>query len=50
MRGMQKSTPRVLIGSDAWFLDKVQRLFPAWYDRLLVPMMTVGTRMALKRV
>ncbi|MFT4917933.1 MAG: NADP-dependent 3-hydroxy acid dehydrogenase YdfG [Zhongshania aliphaticivorans] len=50
MLGMRKSKPRVLIGSDAWFLDKIQRLFPAWYDRLLVPMMTVGTRMALKRV
>ncbi|MFT5888825.1 MAG: NADP-dependent 3-hydroxy acid dehydrogenase YdfG [Zhongshania sp.] len=50
MRGMQKSAPRVLIGSDAWFLDKVQRLFPACYDRLLVPVMNIGTRMALRRV
>ena len=50
MRGMQKSKARVLIGSDAWFLDKIQRLFPGCYDRLLVPMMNVGTRMALKRV
>lgn len=50
MRGMQKSAPRVLIGSDAWFLDKIQRLFPACYDRLLVPVMNIGTRMALRRV
>ncbi len=50
MRGMQKSKARVLIGSDAWLLDKIQRLFPACYDRLLVPVMNIGTRMALKRV
>ncbi len=29
MLGMRKSTSRVLIGSDAWFLDKIQCLFPA---------------------
>ncbi len=50
IRGLQKSSPRVLIGSDAWFLDKIQRLFPACYDRILVPLMNVGTKMALKRV
>ncbi|WP_373081065.1 SDR family NAD(P)-dependent oxidoreductase [Zhongshania sp.] len=50
IRGLQKSSRRVLIGSDAWFLDKIQRLFPACYDRILVPLMNVGTKMALKRV
>jgi|TARA_R110002167_G_scaffold106552_2_gene273146 NADP-dependent 3-hydroxy acid dehydrogenase YdfG len=50
MWGMRKSKTRVLIGSDAWFLDKIQRLFPACYDRLVVPIMNVGARMALKRV
>jgi NADP-dependent 3-hydroxy acid dehydrogenase YdfG len=50
MRGMRKSQTRVLIGSDAKLLDVIQRLFPGCYDRLLVPLMNVGTRMVLKRI
>lgn len=50
IRGMRKSKVRVLIGSDARLLDIIQRLFPASYDRLLVPLMNVGTRLVLKRI
>ncbi|MEX1666231.1 SDR family NAD(P)-dependent oxidoreductase [Zhongshania arctica] len=50
IRGMRRSKPRVLIGSDAKFLDLIQRVFPGCYDRLLVPLMNAGTRMVLKRI
>lgn len=35
IRGIKKKSPRVLIGRDAWFIDKIQRLFPVRYDRIL---------------
>lgn len=42
--GLCKGKPRVLIGRDAFFLDKIQRLLPAIYDRLLVPLSVLGSR------
>lgn len=42
--GMCKGKPRVLVGRDAVFLDKIQRLLPAIYDRLLVPISVRSSR------
>jgi hypothetical protein len=47
---MRKSKARVLIGSDAKLLAVIQRVFPSCYDRLLVPLMSAGTRIVLKRI
>lgn len=44
LNGMCKGKPRVLIGRDAIFLDKLQRLLPAIYDRLTVPVSLRGSR------
>ena len=43
-KGLCKGKPRVLIGRDAIFLDKLQRLLPAIYDRLTVPVSLRGSR------
>lgn len=34
---MEKRTPRLLLGPDTWFVDKLARLMPARSDRLLGP-------------
>jgi hypothetical protein len=33
--GILKDKRRVLVGNDAWFIDKIQRLFPLGYQKLL---------------
>lgn len=43
-KGMCKGKPRVLVGRDAILLDIIQRLLPALYDRLLVPLSLRGRR------
>ncbi len=43
-KGLCKGKPRVLVGRDAVLLDKIQRLLPAIYDRLLVPISLFGSR------
>ncbi len=48
-RGLCEGKPRVLVGGDAIFLDKIQRLLPAIYDRLLVPMSLRGSRRLARR-
>jgi short-subunit dehydrogenase len=35
IRGVERNEPRILIGSDARFLDMIQRLMPATYWSLL---------------
>ncbi|MFT7403111.1 hypothetical protein [Zhongshania sp.] len=50
IHGMRKFKARVLIGSDAKLLDVIQRIFPSCYNRLLVPLMSAGIRMVLKRI
>jgi NAD(P)-dependent dehydrogenase (short-subunit alcohol dehydrogenase family) len=35
IRGVQKDQPRILIGTDAYLIDLVARLFPARYDRFV---------------
>lgn len=32
VKGLKKKKKRILIGKDAWFLDKIQRLFPTSYE------------------
>lgn len=32
VKGLKKKKKRILIGKDAWFLDKMQRLFPTSYE------------------
>lgn len=44
LKGLCKGSPRVLVGRDAWWLDKIQRLLPAIYDRLLLPLSQRGQR------
>lgn len=44
LKGLCSGKPRVLVGRDAVFLDKIQRLLPAIYDRLLVPISLRGSR------
>ena len=39
---MRHRRRRLLIGADATFLDAVQRLFPASYDRWLAPLLRLG--------
>ncbi len=35
IRGIERRNPRILIGSDARFVDKITRLLPASYERVL---------------
>lgn len=42
MRAVSRRRRRLLIGSDAVFLDLVQRLFPASYDRWLAPLLRLA--------
>lgn len=35
IKGMVKGKKRILVGGDAWFLDKVARLFPQAYDAII---------------
>lgn len=35
VRGVERGTPRVLIGADAWLIDRIQRWFPASYWSLM---------------
>ncbi len=50
LRAVRSGRRRVLIGRDAIFLDIIQRLLPASYDRLLLPLVNLGTRWLLRRV
>jgi len=42
IHAMRRRRRRLLIGSDAVFLDWVQRLFPANYDRWLAPLIRLS--------
>lgn len=42
LRAVKKGRRRLLIGSDARFLDLVQRVFPSRYDQLLAPLLRLG--------
>lgn len=35
IKGMVKGKKRILVGGDAWFLDKIARLFPQAYDAVI---------------
>ncbi|MEL6252115.1 MAG: SDR family NAD(P)-dependent oxidoreductase [Bacteroidota bacterium] len=35
IKGMSKGKKRILVGGDAWFLDKISRLFPQGYDAIV---------------
>ncbi|MFZ4629171.1 MAG: SDR family NAD(P)-dependent oxidoreductase [Blastocatellia bacterium] len=35
VRGIERDAPRILIGPDAWLIDRVQRWFPIRYGRLM---------------
>ena len=37
IRGVLRNEPRILIGPDAWFIDRVQRWLPVRYWRLFKP-------------
>lgn len=39
VRGIERNEPRILIGSDAGAMERLQRLFPVRYWRLLRPLM-----------
>ncbi len=39
VRGIERNEPRILVGSDAGMMERVQRLFPVKYWRLLRPLM-----------
>ncbi|GAB1257467.1 SDR family NAD(P)-dependent oxidoreductase [Aurantivibrio plasticivorans] len=36
LKGVQKNRRRVLIGKDAWILDKIVRLLGSWYQPLII--------------
>ena len=38
LAGVSQNKPRILVGGDAKLLDWVQRLFPTWYDRVVIAM------------
>jgi NAD(P)-dependent dehydrogenase (short-subunit alcohol dehydrogenase family) len=46
VRGIEKGSPRILLGPDAWAIDKLVRLFPGRADRIVDP---VARRMANKQ-
>ncbi|MEM6803840.1 MAG: SDR family oxidoreductase [Bacteroidota bacterium] len=35
IKGLRKGKKKILVGGDAWFLDKVSRLFPQGYDAVV---------------
>ena len=45
LRAVKRNAARVLVGPDAVFTDKIQRLFPTGYRKLV----SAGTRMMLKK-
>lgn len=44
LRAVKRNAPRVLVGPDAKFMDKIVRLFPTFYRKLV----SAGTRFMLK--
>jgi hypothetical protein len=36
IRGVRRNAPRVLIGPDAWAIDRLQRWLPTGYQRVVV--------------
>lgn len=46
VKAMKRGQRRLLIGGDARLLDIVQRLCPANYDRILLPLKALGDRLA----
>jgi len=36
LKGVERNARRVLVGPDAWFLDKVVRLLGSWYQPLII--------------
>lgn len=44
LRAVAKNKRRVLVGPDAWLVDKVQRLLPSAYQRLVIKVVNRGKR------
>ncbi|CAD5108189.1 SDR family NAD(P)-dependent oxidoreductase [Zestomonas carbonaria] len=49
INGVLRNKRRILIGADAWALDSMQRLLPAFYQRLVVGSMRLAARFAPKK-
>jgi NAD(P)-dependent dehydrogenase (short-subunit alcohol dehydrogenase family) len=39
VRGIERDEPRILVGYDAWLMERIQRWFPVRYWRLVRPLM-----------
>ena len=46
IRGVLRNQPRILIGADAWFMDRLQRWLPAHYWRIFKPLIEWQARNA----
>lgn len=49
VKAMKRGQRRLLIGADARLLDLVQRLCPAHYDRILLPLRALGERFSKRK-
>ena len=49
VKAVKRGQRRLLIGSDARLLDVIQRLCPAYYDRILLPLKALGDRLTRRK-